>query len=606
MARIPEADDLGIRTPTQVGVTVTKGQRLSVNQEAYVPREAMKGLENLGERIANEEFAKAEVQYQIGTMMETQKFDDDGDIDTVEERYAAAMQDQLGKASAGITDRRAREMFLIRGAESVERSKSNMNQKITAKKNDREKGYMANAIDAMVKGGMDLEYGDPAEAGLGIQLALDSMVERGVTTRVEAEATMRKATFDMAYGRLKAMPPDQQLEIIQSEDPKIRKWLDEVPPDVLRQLEEEAMNQGQDDMAMAYSMTTRGQELGAAMDEMYAKAEREGWLDDADRIDKYRSRIMRLNQDDEAINQNRLNDWYEEGIEQIVTGATTVAAIRSTPNGRELMKQMSQAQKDNMDRAEDNAIRREAGEGRKYSDRVVVDRLKQLMVENRPVALRKYWSENYARLNDQHFNYFNQATSPTKSTTKEFRPIQSTMQVMDKYLEKHPFEGSDKEEKEDELWTELNDMARDYFRKHGDDPPKDLIQTWVKEKHANVILKKPDEGFWGRMVGYGGEEMLARDLPPLQKAKYESIMNVYRDAGIGAEMGTVKFNEWTDDERDGFRDLREQLPNEPAAKFVAYYQSMVEANRANAPVEPEPEPKPKPYTPISQGGDRTY
>lgn len=108
------------------------------------------------------------------------------------------------------------------------------------------------------------------------------------------------------------------------------------------------------------------------------------------------------------------------------------------------------------------------------------------------------------------------------------------------------------------------------------------------------------------MVGYGGEEMLARDLPPLQKAKYESIMNVYRDAGIGAEMGTVKFNEWTDDERDGFRDLREQLPNEPAAKFVAYYQSMVEANRANAPVEPEPEPKPKPYTPISQGGDRTY
>jgi hypothetical protein len=600
MARIPSDDDLGIRTPTQVIAQTSRGPRQNVDREAYVPRAAISGMKELGERIANEEFAKAEVQLQIGAMQETLKFDADGDIDTAEERYGAALQDNLGKASAGITDRRMREEFLTRGAESVAKGNFNMNKKITAKKNDREKGYMVNAIDVMVKGGQDLEYGDPAEAGLGIQLSLDSMVERQVISNVEAQSMMRKATMDIAYGRLKAMPPEQQLEIIDSDDPAIQKWVSEVPPDIVAGLREEAQKQGQDDMAMAYSMTTRGVELGAAMDEMYRKAAEEGWANDADRIDKYRMRIMRLNQDDEAINQNRLNDWYEEGIEEIQSGAVTVAQIRSTPQGRELMRQMSPAQKSNMDQAEDNAIKREAGEGRRYSERAVVDRLKELIVQNRPVEMRKYWSENYAKLNDNDFTYFNQASSPKKSSNPAFRPIQSTRQVMDKYLEKHPFEGSDKDRKEDELWTELNDMARTYFEKNAGDPPKDLIHQWVKEKHANVVLAPDDKSFmW---VSWGGEEHLARDLPPVEKAKYESIMNVYREAGVGAEVGTLKFNGWTEDEREGFRDLRRQLPDEPADKFVAYYQSIVEANRAAAGSTPEAEARVDSESPAGNSG----
>jgi hypothetical protein len=549
---------------------------MRVNQQAYVPQTAIQGMKELGERISNEEFAKAEVQFQIGAISESKRFDEDSDIDTAEERHAAAMVDQLGKAAAGITDRRAREMFMIRGEEGVERSKAQMSQKITAKKNDREKGYMANAIDVMVKGGMDLEYGNPGEAALGIQLSLDSMVERGVVSRVEAEGTMRKAQLDMAHGRLKAMDPAMQLKVL--DDPEAQQWLANIPADVVRGLKEDAMAHNEDNVAQDYAMSTRGMDEEDALNQMYLQASEEDW--DAARVDKTRMRIMRIQQDDEVMKQRKLEDYYEEGAASIWAGESTLDQIRKTPAGIEMLKGMTRAQRLNLEDAQDNADRRAAGEGRKYSDRVVVDKLKRFMVNNQPVEMRKYWSENFARLNDSDFTYFNQAVSPKKSNEPSFKPVQTTRQVMDDYLKQYPL---DDEAMEGKLWERLNDKAKRYYYDNGEkNPPPELIQTWVTDEHRNVILTPEPEGIAG--IFFDGKEMLARDLPPIERAKYDQIINTYKEAGFDSSIGTLRFNEWTDDERQGFRDMR----NEPEfagmspALFVKTYQNLVEEERAKA------------------------
>jgi len=61
-------------------------------------------------------------------------------------------------------------------------------------------------------------------------------------------------------------------------------------------------------------------------------------------------------------------------------------------------------------------------------------------------------------------------------------------------------------------------------------------------------------------------------------------MNVYREAGLGAEVGTVQFNEWTSEQRGRFRELRQQLPDMDPKLFLATFQ----ADMRKAPVDDKP------------------
>jgi len=574
MASIPTADELGLGT--QKATPQAKAiPKISMRQDmaAVDQSAAEKGAKEYGERVANEELAKAEVQFQIGTMAEASKLKDDQDLDTQEERHAAGMEDQLGKASANISSAKTRALFIERGKEGVAKANQAQSKKTTDKKHDRERGYMANAIDLMVKGGMNLEYGDPSEAALGIRLSLDSMVERGVVSREDAESTMRKAQLDMAYGRLKGMDATQQLEILNSKDKKTKAWLKDVPPDVLRQLRDQAEAKEMDNVAQAYAFESRGNEN--ALNDMYDQAEKEGWDDTL--TQKTRLRILRLEQDDEVGRQKALEDYYEEGAASIYTGETTIEMLESTPQGIDMLKKLSEAQRRNLVVAQDNAVERQAGKGRKYSDLVVKNKLKKYMADGQIIEGRKYWSENYASLNDADFKYFNVATSPTKSTNASFKPIQSTRQVMDDYLDANPLD----EAGESKLWDDLNDMAMGYFNDNaGKNPPKQLMQEWVEEMHANVVLKPDDKSFmW---IDYGGEQMLARDLPDTERKKYFAITDVFKQAGFVSSVGNLKFNQWTEEERQDFRTIRSKFPDEDPKLFLEKFQYKVKLDRNKA------------------------
>jgi hypothetical protein len=562
MATIPSAEELGLRSPTKVGrgadtrAIRTRGAT-ALDLKSVETTAAQEGLKQISDRIANEELATAEVQFQLGAMAEAEKYKNDPDLDTIEERHAAGMQDQLGKASANITSAKTRALFITRAELGVAKANGNMNEKTTARKNDREKGHMANAMDLMVKGGMDLEYGDPGTAAVGIQLTLDSMVERNVITAVDAQATMKKAQLDMAYGRLKQMDPTQQLAILNSTDPKTQKWLEDVPPDVLRQLKEQAEAAEMNNVAQAYAFETRGDEN--ALNNMYDQAEKEGW--DDERTQKTRLRILRIEQDDELMKQKALDDYYEEGAAEIFAGNATLEMMEATPQGIEMLSKLSTAQRNNLVAAQDQAVERAAGRGRKYSDLEVKDELKRLMASGNLIGGRKYWSENYARLNDADFKYFNVATSPTKSSAASFKPLQTTNQLMSDYLDAHPLD----EEGERLLWDALSGQAEQFWNENQKNPEPALVRQWVKDKHANIVLDKPTK-FLG--MEFGGEEVLERDITPEQRRIVKPITNVYEAAGMTGESAIKQFNAMSAPERAEFTRKRLANPGMDPKEFL--------------------------------------
>lgn len=575
MARLPTEEDLGIRNPQAVPSAVktfSTGRALQMDLKAQDQTASKQGIQELQDRISNEELATAEVQFQLGAMAEAEKYRNDTDLDTIDERHAAGMQEVMAKASAHITSAKAREMFVIRGEEGMAKANAAMANKTNDRRNDREKGYMANAIDAMVKGGMDLEYGDPGEAALGIQLSLDSMVERGVISNVDAQQTLRKAQLDMAYGRLKSMSPEMQLEMLNSEDPKIQAWVEDVPPDTLRQLREQAEQQGIDDTAQGFAMQTRGMDTADALDMMYIQAEKEDW--NADRIDSTRVRILRIQQDDEVMHQKALEDYYEEGAASIYFGETTLEQLESTPKGVEMLKKMTEGQRRNLRIAQDNAILRQNGEGRRHSDGAVTSKLKQMLANGQEIEARKYWSENYASLNDADFRFYDRRTSPTKSTDPTFKPVQTTHQVMSDYLDQHPLD----EEGTTKIWNDLSDQAAAWSRENeGKTPDQALVQQWVRDKHSEIVLEKPTT-FLG--FEFGGETVLQRDMTPEQKREVIPITNVYQSAGMTGQAAANEFNALSPAERAEFKRKRLQNPDMDPIEFLGKFNRGIKAARA--------------------------
>ena len=574
MATIPSAEDLGFRAAV-AGGRGRRGRVIStaLDLKAVETTAAQKGAKEVGDRIANEELAKAEVQFQIGAMAEAKKYENDQDLDSIEERHAAGMQDQLGKASANITSAKTRAMFLIRGEEGMAKANAMISEKTTRKKNDREKGYMANAVDLMVKGGMDMEYGDPGEAALGIQLSLDSMVERGVITRVDAEETLKKAQLDMAYGRLKQMAPKQQLEILNDPDPKTRAWLDNVPPDVLRGLKDQALAQEANNRALgqAFEMKEMTEEQGLAeLERQFISGE----LDDQD-YEKTRLRFMRVKNDQDVQQLATIEDYLEEGMAEISAGNTTVKQLEDSPGGIEMMKKMTQAQRDNMYAAEDGAMERAAGKDRKYSDLVVKSKLREYAATGQYIKGRKYFSENSAKLNMGDFKYFNSATSPTKSSDPKFKPLQTANQLMADYLDEHPLD----EAGTVKLWNDLSDQVEEYQDINQKNPEQSTIRQWVIDKHTTLVLEPPMT-FLG--FEFGGTEVLERDMTPEQRAVVKPVTNVYQAAGMTGERAAAEFNGMSEPERAEFTRMRLRNPGMDPVEFLSRWQRGLRLARGKA------------------------
>lgn len=257
MATIPSPDAIGFNTPQGAGQVIR-----APSLQMYLPNQAGVTAENARDvqrRVDDEELSKATVQFQLAQMSELEKFEENQDIDKASDDYNAAIDEQMGKAAANISNGQARNAFLENITVPAEESKYKVGEKAFAKIRDRERGYMSSAFAQIVKGAKNLEYGDPATAGVALQLTSDSMVERGMMTNVEAQDTIRTAQNDIALGRLKAMRPDQQLEILNNMEADGNMWADRVPPEVRKVLKASAETELATTMAMdfAHEMATQ-------------------------------------------------------------------------------------------------------------------------------------------------------------------------------------------------------------------------------------------------------------------------------------------------------------------------------------------------------------
>ncbi len=257
MATIPKADTLGLRSPTQTG-TAIKAPKLDLYQ-GKAGHVTAANLRKQQEMLDSEELSKAQVQYQLAALSEIEKFEKDIDIDKSHEKYAAAIDEQLAKAGQNITNNAVREMFMEKGSVVVAESKLKVNEKQFGKVRDRERGYMANAFAAIVDGAKNLEYGDPGTAAVALQMTADSMVERGIMTRQEAETTIRGANDDIALGRLKAMRPDEQLKILDDMEGD-NNWAKRVPPETQKLLRTQAETELANTIAMDFAFSLADQE----------------------------------------------------------------------------------------------------------------------------------------------------------------------------------------------------------------------------------------------------------------------------------------------------------------------------------------------------------
>ena len=562
MARIPDEDQLGIAQPTAVA-TATRAQIPGFggfNPEIVATPAAKKALAEWQDRLNREEVSKAQLEFQLAQIQEDEAASLDADIDTIDGRYERNIQNALGRASENITDARIREQFLQDGEQRAMVASAKNRQRTQEKKNERERGYMANAIDTMVKGAMDLEYGDPGTAAIAIRDVLDSQVERGVVGREDAERTFRQAQLDMAHGRLKAMDPEEQLAILDSEE--AQPWLSNIPPDTLATLRREAEDQAKNSAALRAAFSMSGMETEDGLQEL----ERQfinGEIDERD-YEKRRSRFLREKQDQEVQLQKELEDYYEEGARSIWSGESTLDDMQASQEGRLLLEKMTEAQRRNLEEAQNNANERAAGRGRKYSDRTVVDTLHRMLANGQDIEARKYWSENYAKLNDRDFEFYDQRTSPSKSQAPEFKPLITANALMTDYLQEYPLD----EEQERMFREKIDDKARDYYEESGKQPPRDMVNGWIRDEHREVVLKKPYlEGTW---LEWGGKKVLVRDMEPAQREEFDMIDGTYRAAGLGPA-GVQEYQDLQEWERREFMKLRERFPDMDPMRFIGVF-----------------------------------
>jgi len=257
MAVIPKADSIGLRSPTQTGAAL-KTPKLELHR-GTAGAVAAANLRKQQQALDSEELSKAQVQYQLAQISEIEKFEEDDDIDTAHDKYGAAIDEQLAKAGQNITNTGVRELFMEKGSVVAAESKAKVNAKQFGKVKDRERGYAANYFSVIVDGAKNLEYGDPATAAVALRMSADSMVERNIMTRVEAEKALTTANDDIALGRLTSMPAHLQLEILNNMEGD-NAWAKRVKPEVQKVLKAKAEIELADTMAMDFAFELVNQE----------------------------------------------------------------------------------------------------------------------------------------------------------------------------------------------------------------------------------------------------------------------------------------------------------------------------------------------------------
>jgi len=232
VAIIPDVASFPTRQDT--GVTSVPGAaRIDRIQGPNIGSTMAKFLEGQAKKKSFEELARAKTQLQISRIEQDNAYNDDEDVDTIEERWSGKMMENLGKAATNISEGNVRQRFIEDAQVTMAQGKMAIKQFAFKKKADMWGAFATGSTDILMKGAV-MDGGDVVGAYDAIESLWASGAVNGYTTHSNAEVQVRAAKYAMAEGKIKALSPQEQLDAL--EEP----WALELPNNVRIRLRREA------------------------------------------------------------------------------------------------------------------------------------------------------------------------------------------------------------------------------------------------------------------------------------------------------------------------------------------------------------------------------
>jgi hypothetical protein len=440
-----------------------KNELVAIEQERY-------------ERNQREEIAKAQTDFQILMAQQNAAYDNDDDVDTIMGRYEENVYNGLSGIASEISDPRARDFFVHQNNLAIEQGKVRMQGVIHNKRSDNARAYAVAATDIIQKDA--IAGGSMQFAQQSLESMYLSMAEQGFIDKELAQEAIINSRNTMAIGRLKTMPPEVQLQAL-NED-----WAKELPLDVQVQLKDQAEAAMMNDEAL--SLAQGWMEEGLNMDQVNVELAK---IKDSALFEKARTRILQLKNDDEAGLQEMQKELYEEYFSGVAYGDMKISDIPDLDKYG-----MSPAQITNLQSAETRAAKRAAGEHvPEYSNPEVVAKLRGHLARQELQQARKYFSENFAELNDSHFRYFESQVQPSMKNDGTGKALRTLNQTMNRLLREN---GLEKDYAiENQIWDNLNRRFENYIQREGKVPTDREKNEWAKDEFLN-IRRDPDAWFF--------------------------------------------------------------------------------------------------------------
>lgn len=387
MAIIPDVADMQVANPD---LRETGGPSPQLGQPLQFQNMAQGGskvIEEMYQRQVNNEVAKAKTQLQLAKIEQDEAYDQDQDVDTIEERWHGEMMDHLGKAATNITDGQVRDRFVMEGQVTVEAGRANMKQFAFKKKADQEVAYAENSTDQLIKSAVS-ETGDIPGAFDAVQANWESLAEQGYVSNEHAQEQIRGTKYKIAESKIQTMAPQDQLEALKSD------WAAELPLDVRVALERQAKELLKIGTAQTAAFEARAAGLSEAEAATafyeYFKGQPEVLLE------AQRQYSILKNNDKQSVAEIS-TELYNRYDVDIRAGEVTTAMIKARAPAD--WEAMTPAIRNNLELLEMNRLNRPVV----YSDRRVLSTLMERFKVQDMAGAKQFFYENSASLNPSDY-----------------------------------------------------------------------------------------------------------------------------------------------------------------------------------------------------------
>ncbi len=250
MAKLPDANSLGLRTPNPNGQIATIGGRGEQLQLAATEKNAAT-LQSISAQ-ANEaddklDTAKAKSYFLQSSVKALNSFDKDPDYNTFGQRYTSQMQDVQTQAAGMIKNPMQRELFTQEMSAEVNKGLENVNKQAKIKEAD----FGVASLDTAITDNRQAALLAPDETTRAALIdatnqSIQAAVDKGYITATQGVLHRQKATQDYATSSVGMLPPEERIAKLRDTENTITKL---IPADVNQAMIVGAQNEIRRDQA---------------------------------------------------------------------------------------------------------------------------------------------------------------------------------------------------------------------------------------------------------------------------------------------------------------------------------------------------------------------